>query len=126
MQQTYLPRDIERSTQQYWEAQQTFRAAEQSDKPKYYCLSMFPYPSALYLSKQDRYTTLQAQAMRERGLHASRAQMVLSPVLRFVKFYLLRLGFLDGVAGLKHILIGCRNSYTKYAKLRAYEKDAKS
>lgn len=79
---------------------------------------------ALYLSKQDRYTTLQAQAMRQRGVRASRAQMVLSPLLRFVKFYVLRLGFLDGVAGFKHILIGCRNSYTKYAKLRAYEKAA--
>lgn len=79
---------------------------------------------ALYLSKQDRYTTLQARAMRQRGVRASRAQMVLSPVLRFVKFYLLRLGFLDGAAGLKHILIGCRNSYTKYAKLRAYAKAA--
>ena len=81
---------------------------------------------ALYLDKQDRYTTLQAQAMRRRGQRASIAQMLMSPVLRFIKFYLLRLGFLDGVAGLTHILIGCRNSYTKYAKLRGYEKEAKS
>jgi hypothetical protein len=29
----------------------------------------------------------------------------------------LRLGFLDGAAGLVHILIGCNNSFVKYAKL---------
>ena len=72
-----------------------------------------------YLEKQNRYTTLQAEALRRSGKSASVARMVLSPLLRFVKFYGLRLGFLDGVAGLVHILIGCHNSFIKYAKLRA-------
>jgi hypothetical protein len=45
--------------------------------------------------------------------------MLLSPVVRFVKFYFFRLGFLDGIPGLVHIAIGCRNSFTKYAKARA-------
>ncbi len=45
MQQQYPFKEIEQSAQQYWEANQTFAASEQSDKPKYYCLSMFPYPS---------------------------------------------------------------------------------
>ena len=38
-------------------------------------------------------------------------------MVRFFKFYILRLGFLDGVPGLIHISIGCMNSYMKYAKL---------
>ena len=79
----------------------------------------------LYLDKQNRYTTLQAEALKRRGKRASLAQMVVSPVLRFVKFYVLRLGFLDGVAGLVHIVIGCQNSFMKYAKLRASGRDAK-
>ncbi|MBI3144549.1 MAG: glycosyltransferase family 2 protein, partial [Pseudogulbenkiania sp.] len=37
--------------------------------------------------------------------------------VRFIKFYLLRQGFRDGVPGLVHISIGCFNSYIKYAKL---------
>jgi hypothetical protein len=51
------------------------------------------------------------------------AQLLLSPALRFLKFYFLRLGFLDGVAGLIHILIGCCNSFFKYAKLMAMQRE---
>lgn len=76
---------------------------------------------ASYLEKQNRYTTLQATALHTRGKRASVARLLLSPLLRFVKFYFLRLGFLDGVPGLVHISIGCWNSFAKYAKLRALE-----
>jgi hypothetical protein len=37
--------------------------------------------------------------------------------VRFIKFYIMRLGFLDGLPGLLHISIGCINSYVKYMKL---------
>lgn len=70
-----------------------------------------------YLAKQNRYTTLQAEALHARGRRACLARMLLGPPLRFLKFYFLRRGFLDGVPGLIHILIGCCNSFTKYAKL---------
>jgi hypothetical protein len=72
-----------------------------------------------YLAKQNRYTTLQAAAMHARGERAPMARIVVSPAVRFLRFYFLRLGFLDGVAGLVHIAIGCFNSMLKYAKLRA-------
>ena len=70
-----------------------------------------------YLERQNRYTTLAARQAFEQGRDATVAQLVLSPVVRFFKFYFFRLGFLDGVAGLVHISIGCMNSYIKYAKL---------
>jgi glycosyltransferase involved in cell wall biosynthesis len=72
-----------------------------------------------YLAKQDHYSTLQAEALQARGQRASVARLLLSPPWRFIKFYFLRLGFLDGIPGLVHISIGCRNSFAKYAKLRA-------
>ncbi len=74
-----------------------------------------------YMAKQNRYTTLQAEAMHARGERASVARLVASPLFRFFRFYVLRLGFLDGVAGLVHIAIGCQNSFMKYAKLRALQ-----
>jgi glycosyltransferase involved in cell wall biosynthesis len=71
-----------------------------------------------YLAKQNRYTTLQAEQLHARGKRAGLTKLLLSPLFRFIKFYFLRLGFLDGVPGLIHIAIGCFNSFAKYAKLR--------
>jgi len=78
-----------------------------------------------YLDKQNRYTSLQAQSLRAAGRRGSIAHLVLSPLLRFLKFYVLRLGFLDGVPGLVHVAIGCMNSFNKYAKLMALERAEK-
>jgi glycosyltransferase involved in cell wall biosynthesis len=72
---------------------------------------------AHYLEKQNRYTTLAAQQLYERGRRASAFSLIASPLVRFFKFYVLRLGFLDGAAGLAHIGFGCMSSYLKYAKL---------
>ena len=41
----YFHEQIEAKWQQYWAKHQTFAASNQSDKPKYYVLDMFPYPS---------------------------------------------------------------------------------
>jgi len=72
---------------------------------------------ATYLERQNRYTTLAARQAFEQGRSAGVLHLLFSPVVRFIKFYLLRLGFLDGVPGLLHISIGCIASYVKYAKL---------
>ncbi|MFY9180102.1 MAG: class I tRNA ligase family protein, partial [Venatoribacter sp.] len=45
MHDTYNPHDIEPAIQQRWEKEQVFRAVVDSNKEKFYCLSMFPYPS---------------------------------------------------------------------------------
>lgn len=71
-----------------------------------------------YLNKQNRYTDIQASTLAERKAWPSTAKLVLSPLVRFIKFYLLRKGFLDGWAGFVHISIGCFNSFIKYAKTR--------
>lgn len=80
---------------------------------------------AAYLAKQNRYTSLQAAVLHQRGQRASLLQLIFSPLLRFVKFYVIRRGFMDGVPGLVHILIGCFNSFIKYAKLREIGKTSR-
>ena len=41
----YDPADIEPRWQAFWEKERTFKTPDRSDKPKYYVLDMFPYPS---------------------------------------------------------------------------------
>ncbi|MBF0096433.1 MAG: glycosyltransferase family 2 protein [Magnetococcales bacterium] len=72
-----------------------------------------------YLVKQNSYTTVQAQRMLECDKQVHFGHLLFSPLARFIKFYFLKMGFLDGVPGLVHILIGCGNSFLKYAKLLA-------
>ena len=45
MQQHYRPDLIEPAVQQYWAENKVFKAIKDTSKEKYYCLSMFPYPS---------------------------------------------------------------------------------
>ena len=81
---------------------------------------------ALYLDKQNRYTSLQAEKLFAEGKKASGLLLLASPLARFLKFYLFRLGFLDGRPGLVHVRIGCMNSFNKQAKLLALQIKGKS
>jgi glycosyltransferase involved in cell wall biosynthesis len=72
-----------------------------------------------YLEKQNRYTTLQAERLAARGVRPGAVATALRPLARFLKMYLLRLGFLDGFPGFVHIAIGCWNTFTKNVKARA-------
>jgi len=70
-----------------------------------------------YFQKLNLYTDFEARFMLEQGVKASLLDYYFKPVLRFIYFYIFRLGFLDGYAGFLYHGLSSYYTFLKYAKL---------
>ena len=70
-----------------------------------------------YLAKLNRYTTLASKESFDAGKRFRQIDLLVRPPWIFVKMYILRFGFLDGVPGFLLALLSSAYVFTKYAKL---------
>jgi len=70
-----------------------------------------------YFAKFNTYTSLAARDMRAAGRKFHLADIILRPAFQFLKMYVVRLGFLDGIHGFILCTASSAYVFTKYAKL---------
>ena len=75
-----------------------------------------------YFEKFGRYTTWGALDRKKRGRHATFFSLMIRPIARFLRQYILQRGFLDGKAGLILCGMSAFTVFTRYAKLWAIER----
>lgn len=89
------------------------------------CLHYSYYTIEQHYKQADKFTTIAAEDLFTQGKDAGYLKMSLSPVVKFVRDYFVKLGFLDGIAGFTVSKISAYATYLKYKKLRDLNSSAK-
>ncbi len=76
-----------------------------------------------HILRINRYSTLASQKMFKEGKKSSYAKILLLPPITFLKHFIFRLGFLDGVQGLLISMFSSYYVFLKFAKLRELERE---
>ncbi|MDB4083169.1 glycosyltransferase family 2 protein [Vicingaceae bacterium] len=80
------------------------------------------YTKAEHILQIEKFSTIGAQALMEKGKRSNLLLVLIKPLARFVKNYIVRLGFLDGKAGWDISALSAYSNYLKYKKLSQLQK----
>jgi glycosyltransferase involved in cell wall biosynthesis len=83
------------------------------------CLHYSYYSIEQHYKQADHFSTLVAQDLYSKGKRAPLLKLFFSPIIKFIRDYIFKLGFLDGKAGFTVCRISSNATYLKYKKLRA-------
>ncbi|MBN1397887.1 MAG: glycosyltransferase family 2 protein [Bacteroidetes bacterium] len=75
-----------------------------------------------YFNKFNKYTSLAAEELMDRGKKFSLIKLIANPVWIFFRMYILKRGFLDGIPGFILCVLSANYVFTKYAKLWEHSK----
>ncbi len=79
-----------------------------------------------HLQKARHFTDIASRDLFNKGKRSRLFKIIFSPVVKFIKDYLFRLGFLDGIPGFTISRISAYATYLKYSKLRKLERAEKN
>ncbi|PKK84916.1 MAG: hypothetical protein CVT49_01815 [candidate division Zixibacteria bacterium HGW-Zixibacteria-1] len=83
----------------------------------------YSYPDIdTYFIKFEKYTSLAAQELYNKGKRFHLAALIFKPIASFFRHYVTGLGFLDGVEGFLIAVLSAFGVVTRYVKLRSLEK----
>lgn len=75
-----------------------------------------------HLKQAQKFANIAAQAMYERGEKSNQFLVWIKPIAKFIRNYILKLGFLDGAVGWKICTISAKATYWRYAQLLTLQK----
>ncbi len=81
------------------------------------------YSIQQHLNQANKFTDLTAMEAFQKGKQAGIFKIIFSPILKFIRDYIIKLGFLDGYPGFLVCKISAFASFMKYTKLRALNKN---
>ncbi|MCB0329454.1 MAG: glycosyltransferase [Bdellovibrionales bacterium] len=78
-----------------------------------------------FIDTQNKFSSQSARVMSEQGVRSSISKMIVRPVFRFFKFYVIKLGFREGKYGFIQAVLEATYTFLKYAKLWEMQREEK-
>ena len=84
------------------------------------------YDIAQHVAQANLFTSMTAELALEKGKNAGLLKIIFSPLVKFIRDYFIKLGFLDGYYGYVVCRVSAQATFMKYAKIRQMKKENKA